>query len=52
MPSAFSETAEKIRKRPAAYPVLLATSSEKAEGIEALQIAIEEAVGLREPDLG
>ncbi len=36
----LSETEEKIRKRAAAYPVVLATSSEKREGIEALREAV------------
>lgn len=39
----LAETAEKIRKRPAAYPVVIATSSEKRDGIAALQDAMVEA---------
>lgn len=40
----LGETAEKIRKRPAAYPAVLSTSSEKGEGLEALREAIIETV--------
>jgi GTP-binding protein len=36
----LSATAEKIRKRPAAYPDVLATSSEKKSGLDALRDAI------------
>lgn len=39
-----ADTLEKIRRRPAAYPEVLATSSEKAEGLEALRAAIAVAV--------
>jgi GTP-binding protein len=35
-----TETAEKIRRRPAAYPVVLATSSEKGDGLDALKAEI------------
>jgi GTP-binding protein len=35
-----SETLEKIRKRPAAYPEVIATSSEKGQGIDDLRAAI------------
>jgi GTP-binding protein len=35
-----AETLEKIRKRPAAYPEVIATSSEKSGGIEELRAAI------------
>jgi GTP-binding protein len=35
-----AETAEKIKKRPAAFPEVLSTSSEKGEGIEDLRAAI------------
>ncbi len=38
------ETAQKIARRPAAYPVLVATSSEKGFGIEDLRGAIEIAI--------
>ena len=34
------ETMEKIRKRPAAFPEVLATSSEKGEGLDGLRSAI------------
>ena len=37
----LAETLEKIRKRPAAYPEVLATSSEKGVGMESLRFAIE-----------
>nr|WP_290083386.1 ribosome biogenesis GTP-binding protein YihA/YsxC [Aquibium sp. A9E412] len=40
------ETARRIARRPAAYPVVIATSAEKGTGIEALRAAIAEAVGL------
>lgn len=40
----LAETAEKIRKRPAAYPLVLATSSEKRAGLEELRSAIVQAV--------
>jgi GTP-binding protein len=40
----LAATSEAIRRRPAAYPVVLATSSEKAEGIEALRDAVVAAV--------
>jgi len=39
-----AETLAKIGKRPAAYPAVLATSSEKGEGIEELREAIAKAV--------
>ncbi len=38
------ETLEKIRRRPAAYPAVLATSSDTGEGIPALREAIETAI--------
>lgn len=41
----IAETTEKIRKRPAAYPFVLSTSSEKGKGIDELRQAIEETVG-------
>jgi GTP-binding protein len=40
----LDETAQKIRKRPAAFPALIATSSEKGEGLDDLRDAIAEAV--------
>jgi GTP-binding protein len=44
VPKLLAETAEKVRKRPAAYPVILATSSEKNIGMEELREAIALAV--------
>jgi ribosome biogenesis GTP-binding protein YsxC/EngB len=44
LPRLLAETAEKVRKRPAAYPAVLATSSEKAEGLEELRAAIVETI--------
>ncbi|TDX89090.1 GTP-binding protein [Neorhizobium sp. R1-B] len=41
----IAETTEKIRKRPAAYPFVLSTSSEKGKGIDELRLAIGETVG-------
>jgi GTP-binding protein len=35
-----AETLEKIRKRPAAYPEVIATSAEKGLGIDELRMAI------------
>jgi GTP-binding protein len=40
MPALLAETAAKIKKHPAAYPEILATSSEKAEGIDEMRAAI------------
>ncbi|MDQ6435500.1 ribosome biogenesis GTP-binding protein YihA/YsxC [Mesorhizobium sp. LHD-90] len=40
VPRLLEETAEKIRKRPAAFPEIIATSSEEGEGIEELRAAI------------
>lgn len=45
VPRLVSETLEKIRKRPAAYPHVLATSSEKSDGLDDLRRAICETVG-------
>jgi GTP-binding protein len=42
----MADTAEKIRKRPAAYPGILATSSEKVEGLQELREAIGLTVGI------
>ncbi|MBP1841937.1 GTP-binding protein [Rhizobium petrolearium] len=42
----IAETTEKIRKRPAAYPVVLSTSSEKGRGLDELRQAITETVGM------
>jgi GTP-binding protein len=47
MPKLLADTKEKIRKRPAAYPDILATSSEKTEGLEELRQAIRDTVGIR-----
>lgn len=44
VPRLIAETLEKIRKRPAAYPEVLSTSSEKGAGIEELRSAIVLAV--------
>jgi GTP-binding protein len=40
------ETSTKIAKHPAAYPFILATSSEKSEGIDTLRAAIIEVLNL------
>ena len=40
VPRLVAETLEKIRKRPAAYPGIIATSSEKSLGMEELRAAI------------
>jgi GTP-binding protein len=44
VPRLIEETAAKVRKRPAAYPAIIATSSEKGEGMEELRAAIALAV--------
>ncbi|AYC99472.1 ribosome biogenesis GTP-binding protein YihA/YsxC [Neorhizobium sp. NCHU2750] len=44
VPKLIAETLEKIRKRPAAYPEVLSTSSEKGKGVDELREAIVEAV--------
>lgn len=41
----LEETLEKIRKRPAAYPEVLATSSEKSEGLDSLRAEILKTIG-------
>jgi GTP-binding protein len=41
----LEETRQKIRKRPAAFPELVATSSEKGAGMDDLRAAILRAVG-------
>jgi GTP-binding protein len=43
VPRLIAETAERIKKRPAAYPHVLATSSEKNGGLEELREAIAAA---------
>jgi len=45
VPRVIAETQEKIRKRPAAFPVVLSTSSEKGTGLEDLRNAIYTAIG-------
>ena len=44
VPRLIEETLEKIRKRPAAFPGVIATSSEKSEGLDDLRAAIALAV--------
>ncbi len=44
VPRLTAETMEKIRKRPAAYPEILATSSEKGAGLDELRTAILTAI--------
>ncbi len=45
VPALIEATLGKIKRRPAAFPEVLATSSEKGEGIEELRAAIQIAVG-------
>jgi GTP-binding protein len=45
VPRLIAETMEKIKKRPAAYPAVIATSSEKGKGLDDLRAAILETVG-------
>lgn len=47
----MAETAEKIRKRPAAYPEILSTSSEKGAGLDELRQEICKTVGRPVQDL-
>jgi len=47
VPRLIAETVEKIRKRPAAYPEVLATSSEKGSGLDDLRSAILTTIGSR-----
>ncbi|WP_416796682.1 ribosome biogenesis GTP-binding protein YihA/YsxC [Ciceribacter azotifigens] len=47
VPRLITETVEKIRKRPAAYPEVLATSSEKGSGLDDLRSAILNTIGRR-----
>ncbi|MDQ1184900.1 MULTISPECIES: ribosome biogenesis GTP-binding protein YihA/YsxC [Agrobacterium] len=49
VPRLISETLEKIRKRPAAYPEVLATSSEKSAGLDELRAEILKTVGYPQP---
>jgi GTP-binding protein len=44
VPKLVAETLEKIRKRPAAFPIVLSTSSEKGHGLDELRQAIVETV--------
>jgi GTP-binding protein len=44
VPKLIAETLEKIRRRPAAFPAVIATSSEKGEGMDELREAIALAV--------
>jgi GTP-binding protein len=44
LPRLIEETLLKVKKRPAAYPEILATSSEKAAGLDELRAAIARAV--------
>ncbi|MDO3440782.1 ribosome biogenesis GTP-binding protein YihA/YsxC [Agrobacterium sp. V1] len=46
VPRLIGETLEKIRKRPAAYPEVLATSSEKSFGLNSLRAEIVRTVSL------
>ncbi len=45
LPRLVEETALKVKKRPAAYPEILATSSEKGQGLDEFRAAIARAVG-------
>lgn len=45
VPRLLTETLEHIRKRPAAYPEVLATSSEKSAGLDALRAEIVKTIG-------
>lgn len=46
VPRLINETLEKIRKRPAAYPEVLATSSEKTSGLDDVRAEICKTVGI------
>ncbi len=46
VPRLIGETLEKIRKRPAAYPEVLATSSEKSVGLDNLRAEIIRTISL------
>jgi GTP-binding protein len=46
VPRLISETMDKIKKRPAAYPAVIATSSEKNDGLDELRRAIGDTVGI------
>jgi GTP-binding protein len=45
VPRLMAETLEKIKKHPAAFPEIIATSSEKTDGIDTLRHAIAHVVG-------
>ncbi len=45
VPRLIAETLEKIRKRPAAYPEVLSTSSEKSRGLDELRAEIMKTIG-------
>ena len=45
VPRLIAETLEKIRKRPAAYPEVLSTSSEKGRGLDELRAEIMKTIG-------
>ncbi|KIQ04811.1 GTP-binding protein [Agrobacterium tumefaciens] len=47
VPRLINETLEKIRKRPAAYPEVLATSSEKTSGLDDVRAEICKTVGIK-----
>lgn len=49
VPRLISETLEKIKKRPAAYPEVLATSSEKSAGLDELRAEILKTVSYPQP---
>jgi GTP-binding protein len=44
VPRLIEETLAKIKKRPAAYPVVLSTSSEMSEGLDELRAAITDSI--------
>ena len=46
VPKLITETTAKVAKRPAAYPGILATSSEKAAGLDELRAEIVKTLGL------
>lgn len=46
VPRLINETLEKIRKRPAAYPEVLATSSEKSAGLDLVRAEIVRTISL------
>lgn len=46
LPRLMNETLEKIKKRPAAYPSIMATSSEKSSGLDELRAEIVRTISL------